>query len=81
MKEGDKNHPVETLQYLLSAHGGTVNVDGIFGVRTDAEVRTFQGSKGLTVDGLGGTHRRPSHLASADQRDALALRHLPVIWP
>jgi peptidoglycan hydrolase-like protein with peptidoglycan-binding domain len=56
VKEGDKNHPVETLQYLLRAHANTVNVDGIFGVKTDAAVRTFQGSKGLAVDGLVGAH-------------------------
>jgi len=56
VKEGDKNHPVETLQYLLRAHGDVVTVDGIFGVRTDAAVRAFQGSRGLTVDGLVGTH-------------------------
>ena len=56
VKEGDKNHPVETLQYLLRAHGGTVTADGIFGVRTDAAVRAFQGSKGLIVDGLVGAH-------------------------
>jgi peptidoglycan hydrolase-like protein with peptidoglycan-binding domain len=56
VKEGDKNHPVETLQYLLRAHGNLVIVDGIFGVKTDAAVRNFQGSKGLTVDGLVGAH-------------------------
>jgi peptidoglycan hydrolase-like protein with peptidoglycan-binding domain len=56
IKEGDKNHPVETLQYLLRAHGSTVVVDGIFGVRTDAAVRAFQTSKHLIVDGLVGAH-------------------------
>ena len=56
VKEGDKNHPVNTLQYLLRAHGDTVIVDGIFGVNTDAAVRTFQGSTNLAVDGLVGLH-------------------------
>jgi peptidoglycan hydrolase-like protein with peptidoglycan-binding domain len=56
VKEGDKNHPVETLQYLLRSHGNLVIVDGIFGVKTEAAVRNFQGSKGLTVDGLVGAH-------------------------
>ena len=55
VREGDKNHPVETLQYLLRAHGAAIIVDGIFGVRTDAAVRAFQSSKHLTVDGLVGT--------------------------
>jgi peptidoglycan hydrolase-like protein with peptidoglycan-binding domain len=54
VEEGDKNHPVETLQYLLRAHGDAVIVDGIFGVKTDAAVRTFQRSKNLAVDGLVG---------------------------
>ena len=56
VKEGDKNHPVETLQYLLRAHGDPVIVDGIFGVNTDAAVRTFQRSRNLSVDGLVGVH-------------------------
>ena len=56
VKEGDKNHPVKTLQYLLRAHGATLIADGIFGVRTDSAVRTFQSGKGLTVDGLVGVH-------------------------
>jgi peptidoglycan hydrolase-like protein with peptidoglycan-binding domain len=56
VKEGDKNHPIETLQYLLRAHGSNLIADGIFGVRTDAAVRAFQGGRGLTVDGLVGAH-------------------------
>ncbi|MDQ1539218.1 MAG: hypothetical protein QOE58_3611 [Actinomycetota bacterium] len=54
VEEGDKNHPVQTLQHLLRAHGNTVAVDGIFGPRTDAAVRAFQRSKNLAVDGLVG---------------------------
>jgi peptidoglycan hydrolase-like protein with peptidoglycan-binding domain len=56
VKEGDKNHPVQTLQYLLRAHGDTVIVDGIFGAKTDAAVRAFQRSRNLAVDGLVGVH-------------------------
>ena len=56
VKEGDKNHPVKTLQYLLRAHGDTVIVDGIFGAKTDAAVRTFQRSTNLAADGLVGLH-------------------------
>ena len=56
VKEGDKNHPVNTLQYLLRAHGDTVIVDGIFGAKTDAAVRTFQRSTNLAADGLVGLH-------------------------
>ena len=56
VKEGDKNHPIETLQYLLRAHGTAIVVDGIFGVRTDSAVRAFQTSRHLPVDGLVGAH-------------------------
>lgn len=51
VEDGDKNHPVQTLQHLLRARKGTVTVDGIFGPRTEAAVRIFQKGKGLTVDG------------------------------
>jgi peptidoglycan hydrolase-like protein with peptidoglycan-binding domain len=54
VEEGDKNHPVQTLQHLLRAHGNTVSVDGLFGPRTETAVRAFQKSKHLTVDGLVG---------------------------
>jgi peptidoglycan hydrolase-like protein with peptidoglycan-binding domain len=54
VRQGDQNHPVKTLQYLLRARGHTVTVDGIFGPRTDAAVRDFQRQKGLAVDGIVG---------------------------
>lgn len=53
--EGTKNHPVETLQYLLRAHGRTVTIDGIFGPQTESAVRAFQNAKHLTVDGIVGS--------------------------
>jgi peptidoglycan hydrolase-like protein with peptidoglycan-binding domain len=51
VQQGDRNHPVETLQYLLRERGQTVDVDGIFGPQTDAAVRAFQQQTNLTVDG------------------------------
>ncbi len=54
MRQGDKEHPVQTLQYLLRARGHTVTVDGIFGPATDAAVRAFQQQHGLAVDGIVG---------------------------
>jgi peptidoglycan hydrolase-like protein with peptidoglycan-binding domain len=53
-RQGDQGHPVPTLQYLLRARGHSVAVDGIFGPATDAAVRAFQQSRGLTVDGIVG---------------------------
>jgi peptidoglycan hydrolase-like protein with peptidoglycan-binding domain len=54
VREGDSQHPVTTLQYLLRARGHGVAVDGIFGPETDAAVRAFQQQKGLAVDGIAG---------------------------
>lgn len=52
--EGNRYHPIETLQYLLRAHGATVTVDGIFGSQTAEAVRAFQQERRLAsgeVDG------------------------------
>ena len=54
VRQGDRDHPVKTLQYLLRERGHTVTVDGIFGPRTDAAVRAFQRSAHLAVDGIVG---------------------------
>lgn len=51
VQQGDRNHPVKTLQYLLRERGQSVDVDGIFGPATDAAVRAFQQEKNLAVDG------------------------------
>jgi peptidoglycan hydrolase-like protein with peptidoglycan-binding domain len=56
IQQGDQDHPVRTLQYLLRARGHTVTVDGIFGPRTDAAVRAFQQERSLVVDGIVGPH-------------------------
>lgn len=49
-----RGHPVRTLQHLLRARGHTVTVDGIFGAKTDAAVRSFQEAEDLDVDGIVG---------------------------
>ena len=54
VRQGDQQHPVKTLQYLLRARGHNVTVDGIFGSQTDAAVRAFQQQRGLAVDGVVG---------------------------
>ena len=54
VRQGDQNHPVKTLQYLLRARGHSVAVDGIFGPLTEAAVRALQQQKGLAVDGIVG---------------------------
>jgi peptidoglycan hydrolase-like protein with peptidoglycan-binding domain len=52
--QGSVGQPVRSLQYLLNARGAGIAVDGIFGPRTNAAVRTFQGAHGLAVDGIVG---------------------------
>ena len=54
VKSGSHEHPTRTLQDLLNAHGSALAIDGVFGPKTDAAVRHFQQSKGLTVDGVVG---------------------------
>ena len=70
VRNGNRKHPVRTLQYLLRARNHPVDVDGIFGPKTDAAVRAFQMDKHLAVDGIVGpatwralilTVRRGSH--------------------
>jgi len=66
---GDSGPKVEAIQYLLREHDvevdsndnggndnddGRIEVDGYFGGQTDAAVRSFQRSSGLTVDGVVG---------------------------
>jgi peptidoglycan hydrolase-like protein with peptidoglycan-binding domain len=54
VKTGFNEHPTKTLQYLLRARGHNVVVDGLFGPQTDAAVKAFQASQGLTADGIVG---------------------------
>jgi peptidoglycan hydrolase-like protein with peptidoglycan-binding domain len=53
-RQGAKEHPVPTLQYLLRTRGHPVTVDGMFGPRTETAVRDFQRQKRLAVDGIVG---------------------------
>ena len=48
--------PVERLQTMLNFVSGTddLDVDGIFGPKTETAVRAFQGNENLTVDGIVG---------------------------
>jgi peptidoglycan hydrolase-like protein with peptidoglycan-binding domain len=49
--------PVERLQFMLNFVKGTndLDVDGIFGPKTEAAVRAFQQNENLSVDGIVGT--------------------------
>jgi peptidoglycan hydrolase-like protein with peptidoglycan-binding domain len=52
VQSGNQGHPIRTLQFLLRAHGHTLAVDGMFGPVTEAAVKAFQTSKGMTPDGI-----------------------------
>ncbi|SBW19191.1 peptidoglycan-binding domain-containing protein [Protofrankia symbiont of Coriaria ruscifolia] len=59
-KNGSSREPVQTVQYLLRAHGYSVAIDGLFGASTEAAVRAFQSSAGLGADGAVGDQTWPA---------------------
>jgi hypothetical protein len=57
LKKGSKNNQVKTLQRILHCMGyslGTNPIDGDFGKKTDAAVRSFQKNNKLEEDGIVG---------------------------
>jgi peptidoglycan hydrolase-like protein with peptidoglycan-binding domain len=52
LRNGDRGAEVIALQKLLIAAGQNIVADGSFGPATEAALRAFQKSKGLTVDGI-----------------------------
>jgi peptidoglycan hydrolase-like protein with peptidoglycan-binding domain len=50
----DKGLFVTAVQYLLRAEGYALAADGTFGPQTKSAVKSFQGTKGLAVDGIVG---------------------------
>lgn len=54
VKQGDRNEAVRHVQQLLNRRGGNLDVDGIFGPKTHAQVVAFQRHYRLTPDGIVG---------------------------
>lgn len=54
VKKGQTGNPVRWVQWELNESGAKLAVDGDFGAKTLAAVRSFQKSKSLTVDGIVG---------------------------
>lgn len=54
LRKGDRGAEVKELQVLLTSHGYSLGTDGIFGSGTEATVKEFQKSAGLSADGIVG---------------------------
>ncbi len=54
LRRGSRGEEVRALQQALTAVGISLGDDGIFGPLTEAGVRSFQQSAGITVDGVVG---------------------------
>ena len=57
LQEGNTGRTVQSLQMLLNGHGNYgLQVDGIFGPRTQSAVREYQSAARIGVDGIAGVH-------------------------
>lgn len=54
LSRGDTGARVQNLQQRLNRHGAKLEIDGIFGAKTAAAVRTFQHAHQLVEDGVAG---------------------------
>lgn len=54
LRRDDRNVAVHVIQYLLNDRDIVVAVDGIFGPKTEAAVKSFQAANGLLQDGIVG---------------------------
>lgn len=54
LRKGKEGRNVRILQGLLVAWGHKISVDGIFGPKTEAALRAFQGKYAKPVDGIAG---------------------------
>ena len=58
LRKGNKGSAVKALQNLLNQWGANLNVDGIYGAKTEAAVKDFQLTHKLTADGVVGPKTR-----------------------
>ena len=54
LQKGASGDEVKRIQEGLNNHGYGLTVDGVWGDKTDAALRDYQGKNGLTVDGIYG---------------------------
>ena len=55
IKKGSSGSSVSELQKLLNQNGYSLDVDGVFGSKTQAAVRDYQRKNNLSVDGIAGS--------------------------
>ena len=65
LRRGKKGGYVQAMQRLLIAEGfscGSAGADGVFGGGSEAALKAFQRSSGLSADGIAGTKTWPKLL-------------------
>lgn len=59
LRRGSNGDEVEELQALLNAkYGANLEIDGVYGAKTEAAVKAFQSAHGLAADGIVGPKTR-----------------------
>jgi hypothetical protein len=69
VRRGNTGANVSTIQHLLTFHGFSTTVDGVFGSNTETRVREFESSRGLTVDGVVDASTWPSLVVTIRRSD------------
>jgi len=83
VQKGASGPNVEAIQYLLRLNRQDIGVDGDFGDQTDAAVRSYQRTKGLTVDGVVGPQTWQAlwvTVKQGDQGDAVSAAQTLLAW-
>ena len=78
LKFGDRGSRVKQLQEQLQSKGYVLASDGIFGLATDKELRSFQRDNGLAVSGMAG-HAEWAKRDAAHAVKTIVKRALPKI--
>jgi hypothetical protein len=79
LKLGAKGDAVRELQQALARHGHPLSQDGVFGLKTDAAVRSFQRRHGLVEDGIVGVQTQAA-LAEPDRSNSTLAHWLKSLF-